>query len=145
VIAPAVGVRGPAPVRLRLPARPESLTVVRQALSGVAAVVGLDGEDLDDLKVAVTEACTNVVLHAYPGSEGPLEVEAWGEPKRMTVLVRDEGAGISPRAHADGPGLGLGLQLIAALAADVRISADPGRGTEVVMTFGASPRAPGLE
>lgn len=126
---------GPPDVRLRLPATPESLTMVRQALTGMAEVVGIGDEVIEDLKVAVTEACTNVVVHAYSGQPGTMEVDSWGEPARLVVLVRDYGTGFIPRVPSIRRGLGLGLQLIASLATEVRISAGAESGTEVLMAF----------
>jgi serine/threonine-protein kinase RsbW len=61
-------------VCLSLPNRPENVLVVRQALTGVAGAIGLDAVETNDLNTAVTEACNNVVMHAYGGDEGPLEV-----------------------------------------------------------------------
>ena len=59
---------GPPPnVHLRLSNRPENVMLVRQLLAGVGETVDLDASDLYDIKVAVTEACNNVVLHAYAG------------------------------------------------------------------------------
>jgi len=123
------------PVVIRLPAEADSLAIVRQAVTGVAEVLGLPEERLDDLKVAVTEACTNVVLHAYGGREGSMEVRVQQDDRSLVVTVRDEGAGIVPRAEKTSPGLGLGLQMIAALADDVRIAAEDGGGTSVRMAF----------
>jgi anti-sigma regulatory factor (Ser/Thr protein kinase) len=123
-------------VRLDLPARAENMTVVRQALAGVADALDLDEAQLSDIKIAVTEACTNVVVHAYPDdSEGPLEVEIWPEDDRLVVLVRDHGRGFLPRATAASPGLGLGLPLIAALTEELHIATDTGPTTEVRMAF----------
>ena len=70
-----MSVNGDAPaVRLELDSRPETLTLVRGVLAGVAELIGLDPELLDDLKTAVSEACNNVVMHAYEGETGPLTV-----------------------------------------------------------------------
>jgi serine/threonine-protein kinase RsbW len=126
---------GPAPVRVALPAEPTSLAVVRQALTGVASAIGMSGDRLDDLKVAVSEACTNVVLHAYEGAPGPIEVHAWPQDEALVVLVRDEGQGMVPRAERASPGLGLGLGMIATQAGSVSFSSEPGNGTEVWMSF----------
>jgi anti-sigma regulatory factor (Ser/Thr protein kinase) len=131
-------------VRIALPARAPNLAVVRQLLSGVASAIGMPKERLDDVKVAVTEACTNVVLHAYADAEpGPLRVDAWAEPERLIVLVRDEGQGMSPRADRRSPGLGLGLRMMATLASDLSISSEAGRGTDVGMTFALEPEGAG--
>ncbi|HWH15269.1 MAG TPA: ATP-binding protein [Miltoncostaeaceae bacterium] len=136
-MTPSPALQGDArpPVVIRLPAEPDSLAIVRQAVTGVAEVLGLPEERLDDLKVAVTEACTNVVLHAYAGDTGAMEVRVRQDDRSLVVTVRDEGAGIVPRAEKTSPGLGLGLQMIAALADDVRIAAGDGGGTSVRMAF----------
>jgi serine/threonine-protein kinase RsbW len=125
----------PAPMVLRLPAQPDSLAVVRQAITGVAEVLGITDDRLDDLKVAVTEACTNVVLHAFQDDGGAMEVRAEQSGDHLVVTVLDEGSGIVPRAERTSPGLGLGLQMIAALADDVSITANDGGGTAVRMAF----------
>jgi anti-sigma regulatory factor (Ser/Thr protein kinase) len=120
---------------LRVPARAENVFVVRQALTGIGQALDLDRALIDDIKIAVTEACTNVVLHAYRDADGPLEVEAWPTEGRLLVVVRDRGEGITPRAEPPSPGLGLGMPLIAALTEEMRIAHGPDGGTEVRMTF----------
>ena len=73
------------------------------------------GTALADVKLAVTEACTNCVVHAYPNGSGEnavFEVEADPGEDELLVIVRDYGRGISP--NTESPGLGLGLPLIAA-------------------------------
>jgi serine/threonine-protein kinase RsbW len=120
---------------LMLPARAENVAVVRHAIGGLGdAVPAIDGQRLSDIKLAVTEACTNVVVHAYDGSEGPLHVEASLDgDEELVVIVRDEGRGIAPRT--DSPGLGLGLPLIASLAESLELGRDGDQRTEVRMTF----------
>ena len=76
-------------VRLTLSNKPENVLLVREMLTGVAEMVDLDGSDLNDIRTAVTEACNNVVLHAYEGDEGPLEVEVYGGAhSALEVVVR---------------------------------------------------------
>jgi serine/threonine-protein kinase RsbW len=120
---------------LMLPARAENVAVVRHAIGGLGdAVPDIDGQRLSDIKLAVTEACTNVVVHAYDDQEGPLHVEASLESNQeLVVIVRDEGRGIAPRT--DSPGLGLGLPLIASLAESLELGRDDDQRTEVRMTF----------
>jgi serine/threonine-protein kinase RsbW len=124
-------------VTLRLVNRPDNVLLVRQTLSGLADAVGLDEVALNDVNTAVTEACNNVVLHAYDGEEGPLEVDVQLGPSRLEVLVRDRGRGIKPKAKsselADG---GIGLPVMHALASEVQLRdlGDDG-GTEVGMRF----------
>ena len=125
-------------VQLVLPARPEGVGVVRQALSGMADALAIDADVLADMKMAVTEACTNVVLHAYSGAPepGPLEIGLLAGEDGLTVIVADRGSGIQPRAgRAGSPALGLGLPLIAALSNSFELRGSAGGGTEVKMTF----------
>ena len=121
-------------VWLSVPARAENVAVVRQALAGLCEALLAEPRVVADVKLAVTEACTNVVVHAYPGREGVMEVEARPVDRTLSMVVRDHGLGIVPRA--DSPGLGLGLPMIASLSDSVEIrgGADDG-DTEVIMTF----------
>src|SRR5689334_24137129 len=91
------------------------------------------------MKMADTEACTNVVVHAYEEDAGVLEVEMLADETGLTIVVRDHGAGIQPRpARAEPPALGLGLPLIAALSDAFELKGSAGQGTEVRMTFAYS-------
>jgi anti-sigma regulatory factor (Ser/Thr protein kinase) len=131
-----VAVNGDAPaVRLELDSRPETLTLVRGVLAGVAELIGLDPELLDDLKTAVSEACNNVVMHAYEGETGPLTVRMYIEPEAIEVVVQDEGSGLPPLAPADETIRGVGLSVIRALAEQAEFRTGPHGGTEVRMTF----------
>jgi serine/threonine-protein kinase RsbW len=121
-------------MQLALPARAENIAIVRHAFGALGEAYALDTQTLSDIRLAVTEACTNVVVHAYPdGRDGPMEVLATLLGEELTVIVRDEGAGIGPRP--DSPGLGLGLPLIASLAESVQLGRDGDERTEVRMTF----------
>jgi len=123
----------PTGLALRLPARAENVAVVRHAIAGMAERLGMDEPGLADLKTVVTEACMNVVVHAYPNGSGPLEVEAEPDREGLTVSVRDRGSGINPQAAPERASLRLGLSLIAALSSSFSISGGLGRGTEVTM------------
>src|SRR3712207_683565 len=126
----------PPAVRINLPARPEGVGVVRQALSGVTDALDFEEAILADMKMAVTEACTNVVVHAYEEDDGTLEVEMRAAEDGLTIVVRDQGAGIQPRPSRNAPpALGLGLPLIAALSDAFELRGSAGQGTEVRMTF----------
>jgi serine/threonine-protein kinase RsbW len=128
-------------VSIRLPATPESLPVVRQALTGAAEDLRLRADLLDDVKIAVSEACNNAVVHAYPaGSAGALEVVIWTEPRRLVVEVRDWGAGMAPRSVQTETGLGLGLSLMASLAEEVTLGRGGGDATVVRLGFALDPR-----
>ena len=120
-------------LELTLPSRPENVAVVRHALGGFGDALDVPDQALADIKLAVTEACTNVVVHAYPDSEGPLGISAWVRDRRLTVVVHDQGQGMLPRP--DSPGLGLGLPLIATLAESLELGTGIDQRTEVRMTF----------
>jgi serine/threonine-protein kinase RsbW len=120
---------------LRVRAVPENVPVIRHALGAIASTRGADPDVRGAIALAVTEAASNVVLHAYPdGRPGVLEVEveAAGERGHLAITVRDDGTGIV--RDAPSPGLGAGLPLISAVAdrVDVR-SGTP--GTELCMSF----------
>src|SRR6476469_2138776 len=121
-------------LQMSLPARAENVAVVRHALAGLAERLGMDELSLADLKTVVTEACMNVVVHAYAGSEpGPLEVEAESDLEGLTVVVRDHGTGIRPRPDVERPSLRIGLTLIAALSSSFEIKGGADKGTEIRM------------
>lgn len=126
----------PTGLRMRLAARAENVAVVRHALAGLAERIGMDEVGVADLKTVVTEACTNVVVHAYPNggsAPGPLLVEAEPDSEGVTVTVSDSGSGINPEAGSERSSLRLGLSLIAALSTSFSISGGLNRGTEVTM------------
>lgn len=116
------------------------MAVVRHALAGLADGLGMDEAGVADLKTVVTEACMNVVVHAYPdGHPGPLEVVAVPDESGLTVGVRDHGMGIQPRPDVDRPSLRIGLTLIAALSSSFEIKGGVGRGTEIRMHLALRP------
>jgi serine/threonine-protein kinase RsbW len=116
-----------------LPATSENVAVIRHAVAGLAETLGMDEIAVADLKTIVSEACTNVAVHAYGDEGGPMEVEVIPDDTGITVAVRDRGTGIRPRPDLDSSRLRLGLPLIAALASSFSISGGLGQGTEIVM------------
>jgi anti-sigma regulatory factor (Ser/Thr protein kinase) len=120
---------------LRVPAVPQSVGELRHALSAQLETLPVPTELVEDIGLAVSEAATNAVLHAYLGATqpGPLLLSARLMDDRVHVVVRDHGRGMTPRP--DSPGLGLGLPLMTRLADAVQISTHPEGGTEVRMTF----------
>lgn len=133
-LAPDPRVNTDAPdLELTLPARPENVAVARHAIGGFADVLEVPDQTLADVKLAVTEACTNVVVHAYPGGEGTMGLRATIVEDVLRVVVVDEGRGMLPRA--DSPGLGLGLPLIATLTESLELGTGDDERTEVRMTF----------
>jgi len=135
-------------VELVLPGRSEFLQVARLATGGAAARAGLSVDDIEDLKVAVGEACTNVVDHAFGESTSEdnrrIILRMTVGRDEITIEVEDEGVGFDPaelergrRDNYDGDG-GLGFWLIKELTDSVRIESAPGSGTRVIMVKRAS-------
>jgi anti-sigma regulatory factor (Ser/Thr protein kinase) len=120
-------------VRLDLTSRPQTLTIVRGMLGGVAELLAIDPELLDDLKTAISEACNNVVLHAYGGAAGPMSVSLFIDEERVRVTVEDRGGGLVVAEPVEG----IGLSVIRALSESVVLDTSPGQGTRVEMVFAA--------
>jgi anti-sigma regulatory factor (Ser/Thr protein kinase) len=120
---------------LRVPAVPASVGELRHALSSELEALPVPAAVVEDIGLAVSEAATNAVLHAYrrDAPPGPLLLSARLMDDRLHVVVRDHGQGMTPRP--DSPGLGLGLPLMTRLADAVEITTHPDGGTEVRMTF----------
>jgi serine/threonine-protein kinase RsbW len=135
----------PDALELTVAALPENLAVVRQAVAGYAEGIGFGEGPVANVKTVVTEACMNVVVHAYPEDErGPLEVSARPHDSGLEIVVRDHGAGFQPRpADPEEESLKLGLPLIAALSDEFEIRGEAGRGTEVRMRVGLGESANG--
>ncbi len=127
-------------VVVALDGRAENVALVREVLAGLADEVDF-GFALDDVKAAVSEACNNVVVHAYEGAAGPLEVEVRLRPPELEVLVRDRGVGI--RDGEGEPAAGIGLAVIEALTIRSELRENADRGLEVAMVFDIpEPEAP---
>ena len=121
-------------VKLTLPARPENVSVIRHVLGAFAEALRLPDDLVEDLRLAVTEACTNVVRHAYPPDlPGSVEISIRPMDEHVSVIVADHGRGIGTSSDTTGPGLG--LPLIAAIADEVELQPVPGGGSRVAMTF----------
>jgi serine/threonine-protein kinase RsbW len=131
----AEGVRA---VRLRLPARPEYIALGRLALTGLAEARALEPDTIADLKLALTEAVSNSVRHAY-GTDGDGQVEIRYELRadRVTIEVVDDGNGFDPDESPsfEGDELsegGLGIAIIRTIADELEIASRPGvRGSRL--------------
>src|ERR1041385_5512700 len=114
-------------VRLTIPAKPEYITLGRLALTGLAGVRPVSDETLYDLKLALTEACTHSVRHAYEnGREGCVEIVYERQRDRLVMEVVDEGGGFEPSVGGNGHDDeleegGLGIEIIRAPADEVEI------------------------
>jgi anti-sigma regulatory factor (Ser/Thr protein kinase) len=129
-------------VHLKLRSTPETLTLVRGALGALAELLALDPELLDDMKTAISEACNNVVMHAYAEGTGPLEVTLQSRTAAIEAIVRDEGRGIPDAVDPDEGVHGVGLPLIKALTNDdAEFVGREGGGTEVRMRFSGRRRS----
>lgn len=123
-------------IRLTIPAKAEYITLGRLALTGIARVRPLTAEDLGDLKLALTEACTNSVKHAYDDAGGTVGITYELYDDRVIVEVVDEGEGFDHDARGavgtEGPGeSGLGLAIIKAVSDDVEIADRRGGGASL--------------
>jgi serine/threonine-protein kinase RsbW len=118
-----------------LPAEAGEIAGVRNAVVILAEEHGMPETARADVALAVSEACTNVVMHAYidAPSPGDLTVEASHQGGELVVAVRDDGRGMLPRT--DSPGMGLGLPLIGRLAHRVELGQNGAHGTELRLTF----------
>jgi anti-sigma regulatory factor (Ser/Thr protein kinase) len=126
-------------VRLSLPAYPENVAVIRHVLGAFADALRLPPDLVADMQLAVTEACTNVVRHAYGDSaHGTIDVVIRPAGDRLDLIVSDHGSGMGPSSDSSGPGLG--LPMITALADHVEIDGGHTRGSRLVMSFRCRPR-----
>jgi anti-sigma regulatory factor (Ser/Thr protein kinase) len=121
-------------VRLQLESRPENVALVRSALSSLGEALSLGEQLVSDLKTAISEACNNVVLHAYEDRTGPMVITVDCSADRLDVLVRDRGEGLHRLAAAEDR-MGLGLAVMSALADRVEFRSPRDGGTEVRMCF----------
>ncbi len=122
---------------LRLPAEAEQVSVARRAIADFCELCGMPSPLVDDVKLVVTEACTNVVLHAYEGlpiQPRMFDLSAHLEDGSLLVSVADQGRGIA--APSPNRGLGLGLRLALQLAGGVQTrDNEDGVGTRLTMRF----------
>lgn len=116
-----------------LDAQPGSVAAARGTLSDFAADVGASAIQVDKVRLAVSEAVTNAVLHAYRGLPGHIHVTAALAGSELWILIADDGGGMRP--EADRPGLGLGLGLISRVCDDMAIGPRSSGGTEVRILF----------
>jgi serine/threonine-protein kinase RsbW len=132
-------------------AEPSSVAEARAAVAEFAAAAGANATQIDAMRLAVSEAVTNAVLHAYGGGPGQIQLTAALAGPELWILVADEGGGMQP--EADRPGLGLGLGLISQVCDNMSIVPRSTGGIEVQILFkleaaardpdaGAAPVAP---
>jgi serine/threonine-protein kinase RsbW len=134
----STGDAGSRTVRLRIPAKAEYITLTRLALTGLARVRPFSEEVLADLKLAITEACSNSVRHAYDGEGGMVDVVYRLDADRIVIEVNDDGPGFEhdeTAARSEGSDLsegGLGIAIIRSIADELEIgSGESGRGSRL--------------
>jgi serine/threonine-protein kinase RsbW len=135
------GHTSPHAIRLTIPAKAEYITLSRLALTGIVRLHGqpLSAEVIGDLKLALTEACTNSVRHAYGDTQGSVQILYELHDDRLVVEVTDDGAGFDPPATPSdafaGEDIseegGLGIAIIEALADELEIREGAGGGSSL--------------
>ena len=138
-VAPGLRSSGMVLMRAGYPARADAVPVARNAATGCVRELGVEESLTRAVALAVTEACTNVVLHAYREHEEPGEmVVSIEKPEHfIRVTVRDDGVGLGPRP--DSPGLGMGLALISQFTDSLELRSRQDGGAEVSMRFDLTP------
>jgi anti-sigma regulatory factor (Ser/Thr protein kinase) len=120
-------------VELHLPPDARYVGIARLLMTVAARQAGMDDERVEDLKIAVSEAVTNAILHAFRDRDpGDVLVSGRVDRGRLIIAVGDNGTGMRP--NLESTGLGLGISLITKLASDVRFDSTE-RGTTVSMSF----------
>jgi anti-sigma regulatory factor (Ser/Thr protein kinase) len=114
------------------PSSPSGVGALRREVAAFARRAGMDEEGLGSVRLAVSEAATNAVVHAYreETGDGELRVRAFVDASELVVVVADEGIGLAPRP--DSPGLGLGMPLMASVTTSFQVVSN-GAGTEIHM------------
>jgi anti-sigma regulatory factor (Ser/Thr protein kinase) len=120
------------------PSSPPGVGAMRREVAAFAQRAGMDDDGVGSVKLAVSEAATNAVVHAYRDREDEpsLGVRAFVDAAELVIIVFDTGLGLAPRP--DSPGLGLGMPLMASVTTRFQV-VSAGNGTEIHMTF-ALPR-----
>lgn len=114
------------------PSTPPGVGAMRREVAAFAQQAGMDDDGVGSVRLAVSEAATNAVVHAYRERPGELEVRAYVEGRELVVVVCDTGLGLAPRS--DSPGLGLGMPLMATVTTRFEVVSD-GEGTKIHMAF----------
>ena len=129
-------------VSITIPSSSEYVGVVRLAISGIATRMNFTVEEIEDIKIAISEACTNAVQHAYPNKTGHIDIKSTIDDDKLTIEVSDQGVGFDTsilgskeqREKSEKKlGLGLGLTFIKNLMDDANVYSSVGKGTTITM------------
>lgn len=125
---------------LEITSLPENVGLVRIAVAAMAAYLDFTVPELEEIKVAVSEAVSNAVIHAYPDRAGTIRVMAEVAGEDFTVTVQDDGVGIAdveqarqPSFSTDPDRMGLGFVFMESFMDEVDVESRPGEGTRVRM------------
>jgi serine/threonine-protein kinase RsbW len=130
-------------VSITIPSSSEYVGVVRLAVSGIATRMNFTVEEIEDIKIAISEACTNAVQHAYPTTPGHINITSCIEDDKLTIEVSDKGVGFDTNILGSKEqreksekklGLGLGLTFIKNLMDEADVQSQVGKGTTIRMT-----------
>ena len=119
------------------PADAEAIRHIRDQVAAIALACGVTEEDVYAVRLGVTEAATNAIVHAYgqrePRAGDEIRVEVFHVDDELLIVIADDGTGVEPRLES--PGLGIGLPMVASMALRLELVSAPGGGTEVHMAF----------
>lgn len=129
-------------MRLEFLSLPENVGLARVAVASFVAQLDLTLNDLEELKVAISEAVSNSMIHGYQGkTSGVITVTAARYEDRLEIIVEDNGKGISdvqlatqPAYSTDPERMGLGFVFMNTFMDSVRVESEPNKGTRVIMT-----------
>jgi anti-sigma regulatory factor (Ser/Thr protein kinase) len=119
-----------------------SIGALRRRAASAAADAGAGDELVSSIRLCVSEALANAMMHGYPDHSGIVEVAIELDEDWLVVTVRDEGQGLARRSEGVGEEGGLGLEIIRKLTDSVRLTSDLGQGTEIRMTFARGSDSP---
>ena len=140
VVTATPRVTGADRVDIHIPGDAEFVRVVRLALTGIASRLPFSYDEIEDIKLAVSEACNNAIQHASGArGNGRVIIECTSSPTQLMIAVQDHGPGLQPPSvasigthpHAEPGEGGMGLYLMRALMDEVRVHGEPGQGTRV--------------
>ncbi len=131
-------------VEMNIPCQAEYVGIVRLTASGIATRLEFTVEEIEDIKIAISEACTNAVQYAYANPEtGKIHIVFEKQPDKLSIFVSDTGKGFdvqralnNPETIEDDPeklGMGLGLTFIKKLMDEAEIKSETGKGTHIRM------------
>lgn len=137
-------------LKLEIMSKPENIGIARLTVASFAAQLDFTLNELEELKVVVSEAVSNAILHGYGDNEGIVEIEATLYPGTLALTVTDWGRGIADLEQAREPAfttsedrMGLGFTFIESFMDQVQIESTPGQGTRVMMEKSPEGAQPG--